>query len=54
VPCPYTGELFILLLFLLLLLMMMMTTKDFLGAGTYFQIGDFIGSTVVFVITDAT
>jgi len=35
-------------------MMMMTTTKDFLGAGTYFRIADFIGFTLLFVITDAT
>jgi len=58
VPCPFTGELLFLFLFfvllLLLLLMMMMKTMDFLLAGTYFRIGDFIGSTFLFVITDGT
>jgi len=46
---------FVLLLLLLLLLMMMITTtKDFLGAGIYFIIWNFIGFTLLFLITDAT
>jgi len=39
-------------LLLLLMMMMMMTTMDFLGAGTYSRIGDFIGFTLC--NTDAT
>jgi len=36
------------------MMMMTTTTKDFLMAGNYFRMGDFIGFALLVVITDAT